>query len=116
MDAYRVCFPKRWKLGELVFAGITVAFGTSSPNMIFTLGVLIRLTPQTSPRRGIIDLSAFLIILVTARGSRGRHGGIPSILDTIMRDATVYFLVMFVCQSVFFMFLFFAPVRDLWYI
>ena len=27
LDAYKVCFPKRWHLGELVFAGITVVFG-----------------------------------------------------------------------------------------
>ena len=35
-------------------------------------------------------------------------------MDTIVWDATVYFLVMFVCQLVLLMFLFFAPVCDPW--
>jgi hypothetical protein len=62
---------------------------------------------------GIIDLLTFLIILVTAGGSRkGRLPGIPDILDAILRDATIYFLLIFASQLVLFFFLFLAPVGD----
>ena len=51
------------------------------------------------PRRDILDLFTFVIIFFAAKG-RGarRHPGIPTILDTIFRDATIYFVVMFLCQ------------------
>lgn len=42
-----------------------------------------------------------------------RYPGIPSILDTILRDATVYFIFMFASQLLFQLFLFFAPVSDM---
>ena len=62
---------------------------------------------------GIADLFTFLIIVVTARGSRtGRFQGIPSILDAILRDATVYFLLIVAAQMVLFLFFLFAPVSD----
>ena len=41
-----------------------------------------------------------------------RYLGVPSILDTILRDATVYFMLMFAIQLSFQLFLFFAPVGD----
>ncbi|KAF9643257.1 hypothetical protein BDM02DRAFT_1545403 [Thelephora ganbajun] len=84
LDAYRICFFKRWRFGELSFTITTVAF----------------------------DLAAFLVILVTARGVRtSRYPGIPSILGVVLRDATVYFMLMFACQLVLLLFLFLAPVQ-----
>jgi choline-glycine betaine transporter len=66
------------------------------------------------PHCDTVDISAFLIILVTAkRQGRNRHPGISSILDTILREATLYFLLMFASQFLFVMFLFFAPVGDI---
>ena len=53
------------------------------------------------------------MILLTARASGGaKYPGIPTILRVIVRDATLYFLVMLVNQLVLWMFLFFAPVCD----
>ena len=53
------------------------------------------------------------MILLTARASgTAIYPGIPNILGVIVRDATLYFLVMFANQLVLFMFLFFAPVCD----
>ena len=66
---------------------------------------------------GITDLLAFLIILVTARKSRGsRYPGMPNILDTIVRDSTRYFLLIFFSQLVAQFFVFFAPVGDKRYV
>ena len=45
-----------------------------------------------------------------------RYPGIPSILDTILQDATLYFVFMFACQVNLEMFLIFAPVGDIWYV
>ena len=70
-------------------------------------------TSRTPPFCGIIDLIIFFIILVTARGSRtGELPGIPNILDVVLRDATVYFLLIVASQLVLFFFLFLAPVGD----
>jgi len=50
-------------------------------------------------RRGITDVFAFSIILFTARRSaRNRFPGIPSLLDIILRDATRYFMLIFLYQ------------------
>jgi hypothetical protein len=68
---------------------------------------------RTPLGRGIVDLLTFLIILVTARGPRkSKLPGIPDILNVILQDATVYFLLMFASQLVLFFFLFLAPVGD----
>jgi len=56
----------------------------------------------------MIDVIAFLIILVAAKG-RG-YPGIPSILDAILRDATLYFMLIFFVHFLSQLFLFFAPV------
>ena len=69
------------------------------------------LMSRTHLRCRIVDLFVFLIILVTARGPRtSRFPGIPSILDAILRDATVYFLLIVASQLVLFFFVFLAPV------
>jgi hypothetical protein len=41
-----------------------------------------------------------------------RYPGIPSLLDTILRDATSYFIVIFACQVCLLFFLILAPVGD----
>jgi len=46
-----------------------------------------------------LDVLAFSIILFTAKRSGvNRHPSVPSLLDTILRDATGYFLLMFFSQ------------------
>lgn len=79
-----------------------------------TLGVLTHLTPLHSPHCNIVDLLAFSIIFFAAKRS-GPDGyqGIPSILDIILRDATLYFISVFICQSVLEFFLLLAPVGDI---
>ena len=60
------------------------------------------------------DCSAFLIIIYSAKrqGLVGVHG-VPTILDKILQDATMYFLVIFTGHLFVIFFEIFAPVRDL---
>lgn len=72
----------------------------------------MRFAPHV-PRHDMADLVSFLIIWVTAkRPGAIRYPGIPSILDAILRAATLYFIFMFVCQTLLEFFLFLAPVGD----
>ncbi|KAF9647537.1 hypothetical protein BDM02DRAFT_3116882 [Thelephora ganbajun] len=82
LDPFKFCVYKRWRLGELIFVNIAVAF----------------------------DVLAFFTILTTAKkpGVDG-HPDIPSILNTILRDATLYFVFMFLCQFLSQLFLFVTP-------
>jgi len=59
------------------------------------------------------DTSAFLIIIYSAR-HRGlmRAHGVKSLLDKIVEDATVYFLIIFISQLLVVFFQFLAPVSD----
>ena len=42
----------------------------------------------------------------------GRYPGMPSLLDTIARDATQYFILIFFVQLLALLFMFIAPVGD----
>lgn len=55
------------------------------------------------------------MILVTTvkRSKANRYPGFPSLLDAILRDATVYFVLIFASQLLFQLFLFLAPVGDI---
>lgn len=61
----------------------------------------------------LLDIVAFLIILVTAKRSEAnRHPDAPSLLDTIARDSTHYFVFIFIVQIVSVLFDHLAPVGD----
>ena len=75
-----------------------------------SLGALI--PDLVSPRvvASCTDVFAVLAIFFAARGPWLRYHGIPTLLKTILRDASVYFLSMFACQLLLLFFLFLAPV------
>lgn len=78
-----------------------------------TSGTLVHLKPDL-PRHGTVDVAAFSIIVFTAIRPRiRRYPTIPSILDTILRDATEYFVLIFSAQFLSLLFLFVAPVRNI---
>ena len=59
----------------------------------------------------ITDLFTFSITLVTTRGpGTSRFPGIPTILGAILRDATIYLLVMAAAQLLFLFSILFASV------
>ena len=116
LDTYKLCLPPKFRPGELTFTTLSVVFGTLLPTDLrkdFTLGVLMYFVSRTHLHRGAVDLLTFSIIFVTARGPRtSRFPGIPTLLDAILRDATVYFLLIVASQLVLFFFVFLAPVCD----
>lgn len=61
----------------------------------------------------VTDAVAFFIIVYSMkwRGVTRAHG-VPSLLDKIVRDATVYFVVIFTSHLLLLLFEFFAPVSD----
>jgi len=115
LDIFKVCLPRRWPPGEIAFTTIPVAFGTPLPfdfqhNSIS--GVLTYSTFRTPLRCGTVDVFAFLMIVVAVRGRTAGFPGIPNLFGAILRDATIYFLLIFALQFVLLMFAFFAPVGD----
>ena len=97
-----MCISGEWRHGELVFVNISVAFGAPHPPTYLHLGSSDAPHVPRSLRRGTTDLLAFLIILFTARRSRmNRYPGVPSLLDTILRHSTGYFLSMFCFQFLY---------------
>lgn len=81
LDSYKICFPGQWQAGGFAFTGIATTF----------------------------DIIAFAAIVITAMRPGARYPGIPSILDTILRDATTYFILSFICQVCLLVSLVFAP-------
>lgn len=81
LDPFKFCVYEMPKLGDLVFVNIAVAF----------------------------DILAFLIVFIVARKpGHHRYPGIPSILSVILRHATKYFLLIFLLQILYDLFIFFA--------
>ena len=113
LDAYKGCLYERWRLGEFVFASQTTIFGTSEPLLKHPAQPSNAFRPVHFPQWAIADVFAFSVIFIVARRPRIRHPRIPSLLDIILRDATVYFMVIFALQMCFLLFLCFAPVSDL---
>ena len=63
----------------------------------------------------IEDALALLIIVYSAKrraGGLARVGGMPSLLDKILQDATMYFLVLSTGHLLLLFFEIFAPVSD----
>jgi len=74
-------------------------------------GVLTCLAILISYAVDPVDVLAFLIILIAAKKPRyPRYPGIPNLLDAILRDATIYFVLMFLCQVLFDVFVAFVSV------
>jgi len=81
-DEFQFCLFQQWKIGEIIYALYSVVY----------------------------DTSAFAVIIYSARNrSLMRVDGVQSLLDTIVEDATVYFLVIFAGQLLVVFFEIFAP-------
>ncbi|KAF9783340.1 hypothetical protein BJ322DRAFT_147481 [Thelephora terrestris] len=105
LDAFKICSFNQWRPGEFGFVIVAVSFGTPSypPPTSDTM--------STAPYH-LVDLFAFTMIYVAARGPRLRgYPGIPNLLKGILQDATKYFFLMAACQIVLLFFLILAPVR-----
>ena len=119
LDVY-VSIPRERWLAVVAFSSVSLAFRAPLPSSFqreFTLGALMSFAYCAALCCGIVDLFTFLIILATARGPRAsRFSGIPTISDAILRDATIYFLVMAPPQLLLLVSTLFAPVGDPYHI
>ena len=106
-DVHRLCSPPRWRGCEIVFIVLTIVYGT-----FFSTVWLLDFDDEPFVAQ---DSWAFLVIIYSAR-NRGvmRAHGMPSLLDNIVRDATIYFLVLFTVHLLVVFFELLAPVSDHW--
>ena len=87
---------------ELIYTAISLVYGRMSQDLPFFRAVT--LTPFSE------DLLAFLVILHLSGWQAIRRFGVPGILGTILKDATIYFFVIFTAHFVLAMTLLFARV------
>ena len=91
-DPFRVCGRGQWKPGSLSYITISLAFGALSPSNFY-------LRSSRISRVLVTDTSAYLILLIKARRElRPRFLGITDIWGVMLRDGTVYFMVIFCIQ------------------
>ena len=104
---YRTCSPRLLKNGEVIYFVLSLVYGT------FFLLSTAHL--QTSNPFRVKDALALLIIVYSAKRHHGGFtgvGGMPSLLDKIRQDATMYFLVLSTGNLLFLFFQIFATVSD----
>ena len=106
-DEYRNCTSQTSKYRGMAYVVLSLAYGT-----FFLLPTSSSPTPNTFC---IKDVLALVIIAYSAkRRARGlaHVGGVPNLLDKILRDATTYFLVLTTGHILFLFFEVFAHVSD----
>lgn len=112
LDPFKICIYRRWKVGELIYYALAMLFGTSS--LLSFYSAIIpprRFTFNISMRHPITDFLAFSFIAFTAwRSGMYEYPTMPSLLKTIFRDATRYFILIFSAHILSMLFIFFAPV------
>ena len=121
IEAFQYCFFNQGQAQEVTLVSFSLAYGKSKkspiPPTCFQSAVSdlsssrCFVKPTKRQRSFTIDLLAFAIVVWESRrrGSLGRSD-IPTILDNIVKDATVYFLVIFGSHLVAECCILFAPV------
>ena len=106
LDVFRLCVFNRWRPGEIINTALSLVYGVFCSSF---LGIPIAATDHIFVK----DTVAFSIIVYSTKW-RGltRARGVPSLLDKIVRDATLYFVVIFTSHLLLVLFEFFAPVSD----
>ena len=106
-NEYRACIFYSWETGEVTYVALSLAYGT-----LFLSSTTH--TPASDPFL-TKDALALLIIIYSAKhhdGGRACIDGVPRLLDNILQDATVYFLVISTGHLLLLFFQIFAPVSD----
>ncbi|KAF9643489.1 hypothetical protein BDM02DRAFT_3264071 [Thelephora ganbajun] len=81
-DEFKACLFHRWRTGVIIYTVVSPVY----------------------------DISAFALVVHSARRrNHARAHGVPSLLDKIVQDATVYFLAIFTCHFLLIFFELFAP-------
>ena len=107
LDLFKFCILQGPNAALIEYITTAVAFGTFLPSNFNPICPIFR----TYLPRCIVDVLVFSIIFIRAkiRGSNG-YQGIPSLWKVILRDATLYFMIMMVVQLVSIIYIFGAPV------
>ena len=106
LDVFKLCSFNRWRPGEIINTALSLVYG------VFYSSSLCIPTAATN-HLFVKDAVAFSIILYSMKWrGRTRAHGVPSLLDKIVRDATMYFVVIFTSHLLLVFFEFFAPVSD----
>lgn len=111
LDPFEICIFAMWLPGETLYYSLMMFFGTSlNPPQLPFLN-LTRPIPDVTPYRDATESLSFAIIVFAVWRSRMiGHSSVPSILDSILQDATLYFLFIFSAHLVSLLFLFVTPV------
>ena len=107
LDEYRTCNFRPWRTGEVIYFVLSLVYGTFPP--------LSTVHTMASDTFSVKDALALFIIVYSAKrhdGGLTRVGGVPSLLDKIIQDATTYFLVLSTGHLLLLFFEPFAPVSD----
>ena len=106
LEEYQACLFQPWRAGVLAYTALSVLYGA--------LCLTIHRSRGIDQPPFIEDCSAFLLIVYAARKwGLARASGLPALLSSIVRGATIYFLVVFAGQLLLIFFEIFAPVSDL---
>ena len=107
LDEYRTCVFTLWKDTVVIYFVLSLVYGT-----FFLLSTA---RPSASNLFWVEDALALSIIVYSAKrldGGLTRAGGAPSLLDKILQDATIYFLILSTGHLLCLFFGLFAPVSD----
>ena len=103
LDPFKFCAFKLWNAGSIVFYTMSMFFGMPSPSNPLSRSIL--------QIHGIADVLVLSILLFTSRGRRVNvYRAVPSLLDAIVRDATLYFAFIFSAHLLSLLFLFVTSV------
>ena len=101
LDSFTICAFSRHRKIEAAYTIMSLVYGETFPNLTCFRTVALTLTSQ--------DSLVFFVMLYLAARAR-KQFGMPSLLCTIVRDATVYFLVIFSAHFILAMTILFAKV------
>ena len=110
LNLFRFCTLKLWKPGVLAYATLVLAFGAFSPS---SFGVW----RSKNPTFCVTDILAFSIIAFKARKELPPTSwGIRSLWTVILRDATLYFVIISFIQFCALLLPFVTTVSVIWYV
>lgn len=104
LDVFQLCVFQRWRPGEITSTVLSLLYGSlcsQSPDI--RIATIIHLFVK--------DALAFIIIVFSSKRRSTEHAyGTPNLLDRVVRDATLYFFVIFSSHLLLIFFEFLAPV------
>ena len=106
-DSFQLCFVNQKRFQEIAPVSFSLLYGKANSCSLYSLPH----KNTISKKKPFTDLLVFLIVIWVGYRSGGfGRPGMPTILDRIVKDATVYFMVIFTSHFVLECFILFADV------